>query len=90
MSERKTDRTLSVYKSSSMKSFREPPLIVSFALATYIPLPLTLVLLRQIKQQSCIASVLEPTPDEQMKKMFDIVELGRAESNNPAQLPRTT
>ena len=36
-SARKTDRTLSVYKSSSMKSFREPPLIVSFALATFIP-----------------------------------------------------
>ena len=32
-SARKEDRTLSVYKSSSMKSFREPPLIVSFALA---------------------------------------------------------
>ena len=43
-----------------------------------------------------IASVLEPrngkksTSNEQMKKLFDSVELGRAESNNPAQLPRKT
>ena len=32
-SARKKDRTLSVYKRSSIKSFWEPPLIVSFALA---------------------------------------------------------
>ena len=43
-----------------------------------------------------IASVLEPrngknlTSNEQMKKLFDSVELGRAESNNSAQLPRKT
>ena len=43
-----------------------------------------------------IASVLEPrnvkkpTSNEQMKKLFDSVELGRTESNNPAQLQRAT
>ena len=43
-----------------------------------------------------IAGTLEPrngmkrTSNEQMKKLFDSGELGRAESKNPAQLQRTT
>ena len=81
-STRKKDRTLSVYKSLSMKSFWEPPLIVSFALAA--AQQLTLLLLRQIKhwlrafakdlrKTGNVATVLEPrngkkpTSKEQMK-----------------------
>ena len=43
-----------------------------------------------------ITSVLEPrngkkpSSNEQMKKLFYSVELGRVESKNPAQLQRTT
>ena len=52
-SARKKDRTLSFYKRSSMKSFWEPPLIVSFTPAaaqqTIFLLSLTLLLLTQIK-----------------------------------------
>ena len=49
-----------------------------------------------LRKKGKIAGVLEPrngkkpTSNEQMKKLFDSVELGRAESNNPAQLPRKT
>ena len=49
-----------------------------------------------IKKQATYADALEPgngkkpTSNEQMKKLFDSGELGRAESKNPAQLQRTT
>ena len=46
------DGTMSVYKSSSMKSISEPPLIVSFARCrstNSFPLALSALLLRQIK-----------------------------------------
>ena len=51
---------------------------------------------KDLRKTDNIVSVLEPrngkkpTSNEQMKKLFDSVEFGRAESNNPAQLPRTT
>ena len=54
---------------------------------------------KDLRKTGNIASVLEPrngkkpTSNGRMKKLeklFDSVELGRAESHNPAQLPRTT
>ena len=51
---------------------------------------------KDLRKTDNIVSVLEPrngkkpTSNEQMKKLFDSVELGRAESNNSAQLSRKT
>ena len=64
----------------------------------------TPLLLRQIKHKSIckrlqknIAGALElirndqkPISNEQLEKLFDSGELGRAENKNPAQLQRTT
>ena len=70
----------------------------------HFPLSLTLLLRRQIKHYSICkrpqkngqrhgcqrTRTKKLTSNEQTRKLFDSVELGRAESNNPAQLPRTT
>ena len=64
-SARNRDGTLSVYKSSSVKSIWEPPLIVSFARCrstNRFPLSLTPLLLRQIKYKSICKS---PQKNEQ-------------------------
>ena len=46
---------------------------------------------KHLRKTGNIAGVPEKqTPNEQMKKLFDSGELGRAESKNPAQLQRTT
>ena len=92
-----------------MKSFWEPPLIISFALAAaqqtiflylwpcfYWRKWSIRAFAKDLRKTDNIASLVEPrngkkpTSNEQMKKLFDSVELGLAESNNSAQLPRKT